>query len=325
LKAGPLRCIEAPAEALHGWEAHVYRFRLQGATQLPSPFNCPLTLRAYDNPHALSRARHEFAALKWLDGRGFPVPRPLLLEERCALLGGPFLVMPWIDGVSLLDWLRCRFTRVLNVAEELAQLHLALHALAPSEFPAPRKSFLARRLGELEGMVLGRDLEELRPGLAWLRRHRPKVVSPPSVLHLDFHPVNVVVEEGQPRVVLDWSEADVGDRHADIAMTLVLLRTAPVLVSTWSERLMARPARWCVARRYLRTYRKHFPVHDGVLSYYMAWAALRRLAVCATWRRSGPWATGFKASSLRHANPRHEAALARCFQRVTGLSLAPVL
>ena len=321
LNAGPLRIEEGPTEEPHGWEAHVYRFRLESQVPLPSPYDRALGLRAFDTPHALARARHEFDVMRAIHALGYPVPRPLLYEEDCRFLGGPFLISSWVDGITLLEWLRRGFWRLLSAAGKLARLHLALHDLPLAGPLAPADSFVERRLGEIETTIADYELPELAEGFVWLCRHRPVAAQRPSILHLDFHPANVVVEHGQPHAVVDWSEADAGDRHADVAMTLVLLRTAPVSGETALERLLRRPARWWLARRYLRVYRHSADLDPGVLRYYVAWAALRRLAVCLVWRRAGPWVHGFKTSAVQYANPGHEESLRRVFRQATGIRL----
>ena len=40
-------------------------------------------------------------------------------------------------------------------------------------------------------------------------------------MHLDFHPLNVIMGPGRLGV-LDWGEADVADVHADVAATLTI-------------------------------------------------------------------------------------------------------
>lgn len=62
--------------------------------------------------------------------------------------------------------------------------------------------------------------------LASLHRRLDAVPAPPGtaggVRHLDLHPGNVVLTADGP-VVIDWSNADVGDRRADLATTWALL------------------------------------------------------------------------------------------------------
>ena len=87
--------------------------------------------------------------------------------------------------------------------------------------------------------------------------------------------------------MLDWSEADVGDPHADLAMTTLLLRYAPVEGLGPHERLMAPLTRWFLARRYRIVYRRCGPIDRDRLRYYLAWACLRRLATYGMWLRAG--------------------------------------
>jgi hypothetical protein len=51
---------------------------------------------------------------------------------------------------------------------------------------------------------------------------------PPALLHLDFHPLNVLVGDGRVTAVLDWANARAGDPRADLARTLSILRLAPL-------------------------------------------------------------------------------------------------
>src|SRR5207248_6960760 len=107
----------------------------------------------------------------------------------------------------------------------------------------------------------------------WLVRHRPADPERPSILHLDFHPVNILFDRGQCSGVIDWCDADVGDRHADVATTLVLMKTAPVEIPHLWERPFAGFARWIVRERYRRVYDRHLPPDPGKPSYYAALAS----------------------------------------------------
>ncbi len=51
---------------------------------------------------------------------------------------------------------------------------------------------------------------------------------PNTVLHLDFHPANVLVQSGRVIGVIDWANAGVGDLRADVARTDSILRFAPI-------------------------------------------------------------------------------------------------
>jgi aminoglycoside phosphotransferase (APT) family kinase protein len=49
-----------------------------------------------------------------------------------------------------------------------------------------------------------------------------------SLLHLDYHPLNVMVDGEQVTGVLDWANVAVGDRRADLARTVTLMRLPPL-------------------------------------------------------------------------------------------------
>jgi aminoglycoside phosphotransferase (APT) family kinase protein len=172
-------------------------------------------------------------------------------------------------------------------------------------------------------LVREQELDALASGLDWLEAHRPVSPTALSILHLDFHPLNVMVHEGRPVAVLDWGEADVGDRHADVATTLLLMDSAPVVLARPSERLLAPAARWILKRRYLRQYAGQLPLDPELLRYYLAWASLRRLATYGTWQRAGPQACGYKSGTLCYVTPSHLDALRRRFHRSSGISVAP--
>lgn len=321
LGAGDLAFAEGPEEIPHGWETYIYSFRLRASGPLPRPFDRRLVLRVYAGPRGVPRARHEFACERALFLTGEAVPEPLLVEEDCTLLGGPFLLMEWLPGETLLDYLRGHNLHILGVAGRLAETHVRLHQLPAAGFPAAPGPFLERRLGELEALRDEYGLDGLTAGLAWLRGHRPGGEAAPCVLHLDYHPINVMVHDGRPPAVLDWSEADVGDRHADVATTVMLMRTASVEGIGFHERVLAPLTRWVLVRRYLKVYTRRLGLDVGRLRYYLAWAALRRLAICGMWLRAGPQSNGCKPSAVLHVRTGYVGRLAEAFRRWSGVAV----
>ncbi|HEX5269007.1 MAG TPA: phosphotransferase [Gemmataceae bacterium] len=312
---------EPPALVPDGWEAYIYRFRPRPVAGLPRRFDRPLVLRLYAGPHGLARARREFSAQCHVFRHGYPVPEPLLLEEDSDLLGGPFLVMEQVPGPTLLDRLRTNWTRILAVPAQLARLHARLHALPPDGLANGDGPFLGRQLDELRRTTRTYDLDGLTAGLRWLNDHRPPDPDSPCLLHLDFHPVNLIARADGEGAVLDWSEADVGDRHADLAMTTLMLRCAPVEGLAAHERLVAPLTRWLLARRYRVVYRRRAPFDRERLRYYFAWACLRRLATYGMWLRAGPLTNGSKPGALGRVTPRLVRELAGWFERASGIGV----
>src|SRR5205823_2101339 len=117
------------------------------------------------------------------------------------------------------------------------RLHARLHALTPDGLPEPPGSFLSRRLGEIDNLIRTYGLRGLLPGLDWLVRQRPGEPGWRHVLHLDWHPLNLMRAGDGTLTALDWNEADVGDRHADVATALLLVRCAPAPLTRRWQRL----------------------------------------------------------------------------------------
>ena len=98
------------------------------------------------------------------------------------------LVLERVDGPTMLEDLRRRPWLLRRHAGVLADLHARLH-----EITAPP------------------ELSQAGPG--------------DTVLHLDFHPHNVLLTARGP-VVLDWTNARRGDPALDVALTWVILATS---------------------------------------------------------------------------------------------------
>src|SRR4051794_36319486 len=103
-----LRFQQPPAPLEGGWETYTYALLFRAQPSLPRSLRGPLVLRVYASPEGLPRALHEFAAQEWLHRRGFPVPRPVLLEGGAGAFGGPFLLAERAGGRTVLETLRRR-------------------------------------------------------------------------------------------------------------------------------------------------------------------------------------------------------------------------
>ena len=127
------------------------------------------------------------------------------------------LVMERVDGPLMVDAMLRRIWRLRDFATMLADLHDQLH-----EIPGP---------GYLRQMPDGGD----------------------RLLHLDLHPLNVIVSERGP-VVIDWTNAARGEGSSDVAVTFVLL-TCPRVPGSAVVRGLAGPVRRTFARAFARRYR----------------------------------------------------------------------
>jgi aminoglycoside phosphotransferase (APT) family kinase protein len=163
-------------------------------------------------PDQTDQARREAAALATAAAADLPVP-PVVAAGRWR--DRPALLLAWSPGRSLALALQERpldlpLARALGLA--CGREQAAIHALpVPPELrdhPVPWPAWA------------GPD-PALRACLAALPAR------PPALLHLDYHPLNVLVDGGRVTAVLDWANARAGDPRADLARTLSILRLAP--------------------------------------------------------------------------------------------------
>jgi aminoglycoside phosphotransferase (APT) family kinase protein len=316
-----LALAELPVAFLNGWETHSYHFRLQSPEKLPSTFARPLTVRIYCNSAGLPRARREFVVQHHLYQLQYPVAEPLLLEEDCSYFGGPFLIMAEVCGPALLQSLLRRPWKIIRGPVEMAIVHVRLHQLPTEGFPALPGCLLTRRLDEMAAAIRDHGLSGLRFGFDWLFLNRPDQPQDPKIVHLDFHPLNLIEEKNRSLVVLDWNEADLGDRHADVGTTLMLMDCLPGVKAMHLQRLLLRTGRFYFVHKYLSTYRRHLPLDEHKLSYYRALAAFRRLCNYGRWLQEGPENSGLKPAMLQLITNRQRQTLERYFQRWTGVAI----
>jgi hypothetical protein len=122
--------------------------------------------------------------------------------------------------------------------------------------------------------------------------------------------------------VIDWPEADVGDAHADVATTLVLMETTALCSieePSPTHRILWLPGRILSRRFYRRGYWLKRRLDPRRLRYYVALAALRRLSRWGVWLRESPEATGCRANALQLLGDGGVERLERCFFRRTGV------
>jgi aminoglycoside phosphotransferase (APT) family kinase protein len=128
------------------------------------------------------------------------------------------LVMERVPGPLMVDAILKRPWRITDAARTLADLHDQLHEIsAPDELPQ---------------LPDGGD----------------------ALVHLDLHPLNVIVHPVRGPVVIDWANASRGEGLSDVALTYVLL-TCPRVPGSIVVRAAAAPLRSVLANAFIRRYR----------------------------------------------------------------------
>jgi aminoglycoside phosphotransferase (APT) family kinase protein len=130
---------------------------------------------------------NEARTMEYLHQEGYPVPAVEDVSED-----GSELVMERVDGHSMVEVLARAPWTVRRQGAVLADLHLQLHDVPPPNFLAPAP------VGEGD-----------------------------RVLHMDLHPLNVMLGPKGP-MVIDWANTCLGDPSVDVALAWVLMSAGEV-------------------------------------------------------------------------------------------------
>lgn len=180
--------------------------------------------------HSMEREHRILTALAQTD---VPAPRPLALCTDPDVLGAQFIVMSFVDGVSLTDTLPAAYppgaesARAIGEAfvDALAALHSApWQEIGLADFGKPA-GFLERQVSRWRGQYSRykvREIPAFDQVADWLERSLPPSFEP-GILHGDFHLDNCLVAKAPPARVLaivDWEMATIGDPLLDLGLAL---------------------------------------------------------------------------------------------------------
>ncbi|RDI96135.1 aminoglycoside phosphotransferase [Meiothermus sp. QL-1] len=230
-----------------------------------------------------ARLEAYLAQQAWL--LGAPAPR---VADVLALEGRWGVVMEWLRGMPMSDYLLLGPHHLQQAAERLAWLHHRLHTCPAAQMPSQRMRIIRR----IEASPLSPELR------AALLEHLERLPEGSALCHGDLHPENVLVADEEAYAV-DWSLASRGSPAADVARTVLLLRYSE-LPPDWP----GRPAFEQQRRLFCQAY----------LAHYQRFAGLERLELEA-------WLPIVAAVRLGDRVPGEEARLLRLIER--GLAASP--
>jgi hypothetical protein len=144
----------------------------------------------YGRGRVLRRSRRghsmseEAKTMEFARAQGYPVPEVFDVQD-----GGRDLILQRIDGPNMVEAIAARPWQLGRMGRQLAELHLSLHELQAPDWVRPAPFGSGDRL-----------------------------------LHMDLHPLNVLLGADGP-MVIDWSNALRGEPSIDTALTWVLLAT----------------------------------------------------------------------------------------------------
>lgn len=139
------------------------------------------------------------------------IPVPLIIAQG-TWQGRPAVLLEWCRGWPLMDILVAHPDRVGVLGREVGRLQAQIHTLPPVE-------------PDTVPVVLG-YLRRVDPALA--ERLEAALSNERRLLHLDFHPMNVLADGERITAVIDWVNTLSGDPRLDAARTVTILRLTPL-------------------------------------------------------------------------------------------------
>lgn len=176
-----------------GWDAALWRVEHDGHVS---------ALRVF-RPEQRLMAEHEALVMRLAGGLAPNIRATGEWEGR------PALLLEWVSGDTVAAYLRAHPRQAGHIGHLFGHTQAALHATP---------------LGYDLNDLAGRWLQVIGPEERTLRNRLRALAGPNVLLHLDYHPLNVMTDGRRITGVLDWSNALPGDRRADLARTQSILR-----------------------------------------------------------------------------------------------------
>ena len=333
----PLHSLKVLAS---GWETTVFEFATAAeASRIPGlPARTPLVLRFYQGPFADAKGAREHATIAKLAGVGFCVPKPYGFEPSHDVLGAPFLIMERIAGGPLFatrSFASAFKTFSLGffgfVRAQVRLHHLELRKSGLDEIPRayapsgadPKAPLLDRMLTIIGQRVEQGPLPGLKAAHARLTARANEFrTAPLSLVHLDYHPQNVVVQNFRVNGVIDWVNTDIGDRHLDAATTAAILSSSAMEHPRWMrDNLAGNSLRTLFTSLYIPLYHAMAPLDFERFRYCQAVASLLRLSMLGMMHTRGAETVGFRPEAIGEVTPAVVRLLSRYAARKSGAAV----
>ena len=175
--------------------------------------------------HAVER---EYRVMKGLEHSEVPVPRMLQLCEDESVLGTPFFVMEYVDGIVFWDPALPELSKAQRgrVYDEQNRALAALHSVDPTGIGlgdfGRAGSYFARQRDRWTKQYRASEterLESMETLIAWLAANEPPDDGRVSLVHGDYRLDNMIFAKDASRLlaVIDWELSTLGHPFSDLA------------------------------------------------------------------------------------------------------------
>ncbi len=197
-------------------------------------------------------AKFEYSVQKTLFENGISVPQTYLMKLTPNTRERSYFIMEKIEGTILEQVLDRNPEQLMQLIEKLLQELHKIHTIDPKLLPqilspdiqknpfAVVDQLLKRRKSVIERFP--KELNELKPVIDWLEKNKTnnpckKLV----VIHGDYHPLNIIVQEDQKFQILDWTGVNISDFRMDLGFPVVAIsglakmNLAPMIANTYEK------------------------------------------------------------------------------------------
>jgi len=213
-----------------GWETELYTFEVD-STKDGDQIKEHRVLRVFQGESAGRKSAKESSLMRKLGEAGYPVPRVYSHEVSGEVIGKPFILMERIQGTTLDAAYRNETPEELQRGlSRLIRLFVRLHRLDVTPFKdipdLPCHDDHIQDSLDWYGRTARGQLSWLRPVVDWLTERKPCIDAvPPSLVHMDYHGMNVMLREDGSEAVIDWGASSIGDHRMDLGWTMLLYTT----------------------------------------------------------------------------------------------------
>ncbi|MGI8553677.1 MAG: phosphotransferase family protein [Dehalococcoidia bacterium] len=172
--------------------------------------NTSYALRVFRAEQAATCAK-EVTVMRAARAGGVPVPA---VQAVGSWHDYPALLLSWCPGRTFVQALQKQPWTIWRLGVLAGRTQARIHAVAaPPALQQASPSWFA---------WAGPAEQALRSRLQTLS------LRPAALLHLDYHPLNIMTDGRRITGVLDWANAGAGEPRADLARTIAILRLAPL-------------------------------------------------------------------------------------------------
>ncbi|MDA1280553.1 MAG: phosphotransferase [Chloroflexi bacterium] len=256
-----------------GFDTDTFAFDVVNA---PNEIPSNLVLRLFRSARESGRVARESTIQNAGHAAGHPVAVVPVDSLNHFLIDRPFMLMELLPG-SPLGTLLDDDQLVSRLPEIMARLQLGIHRLDSAGLRAKltgsgvdpdqmTPTIMLAAITELAESTGASDLMEINN---WLRVQWPEQPDSPTICHGDFHPNNVLFDDGKVTGIVDWGNVKFTHPEFDVAITHLTMSLGPMDMEP-SQRMAIQPMIDHILEEYLRSYRNQQPISDELLGYYGA-------------------------------------------------------